>query len=406
MKDLNLVATNNFDGILCDLYEENDSFYMTRKQIGQALGYEDPQKAVDKIHDRHKERLDAMSVTTSLGATDGKYYKTRLYNERGIMEICRWSRQPKADLFMDWVWDLVQLYRRNKKLVPARQEAITPVERFLDSMQELMEEIRETNTQLCQTNRLLHEDNKTLKETLLQVLESQASRVKTLEQSETVTKEGVLSNFYEKSNTEKEAVKDRKPTAEEEKFNSWKKEVDNRVTWVVKNGKRFSNNREVLGYCYNKMKISYGIVWEQSTKEYKRDYSIETGTWVKRIEVIYHTPLLLDLFESILNGVVEKTKKENSKQKDQIHRDEIWKTYSLKIVELCKKIGNHSRGGGSFYRTIFMKMDVDWSIYEKEIQASSKKNVIRKYDNLLNEFTKVADKQLKEVEQKWKIQSK
>lgn len=24
------------------------------------------------------------------------------------MEICRFSRQPKADTFMDWVWDVVE----------------------------------------------------------------------------------------------------------------------------------------------------------------------------------------------------------------------------------------------------------------------------------------------------------
>lgn len=35
------------------------------------------------------------------------------YTERGIMEICRWSRQPKANEFMDWVWDIVENYRHN-----------------------------------------------------------------------------------------------------------------------------------------------------------------------------------------------------------------------------------------------------------------------------------------------------
>ena len=36
------------------------------------------------------------------------------YSQRGIMEICRWSRQPKANLFMDWVWDIVEKYRNSE----------------------------------------------------------------------------------------------------------------------------------------------------------------------------------------------------------------------------------------------------------------------------------------------------
>jgi len=46
------------------------------------------------------------------------------YTERGIMEICRWSRQPKANLFMDWVWDVIEAYRHNE-LTP--QINITPL---------------------------------------------------------------------------------------------------------------------------------------------------------------------------------------------------------------------------------------------------------------------------------------
>ena len=40
-------------------------------------------------------------------------YDTTLYSERGIMEICRWSNKPKANEFMDWVWDIIESYRNN-----------------------------------------------------------------------------------------------------------------------------------------------------------------------------------------------------------------------------------------------------------------------------------------------------
>lgn len=35
---------------------------MTRKQIGEALEYANPQKAIAKLHERYKERLDKFLV--------------------------------------------------------------------------------------------------------------------------------------------------------------------------------------------------------------------------------------------------------------------------------------------------------------------------------------------------------
>ncbi len=89
----------------------NDDILLTREQIGSALDYSDPDVALSKLHKKHHDRLDDLSVVTKLVSTDGKSYQTRLYSDRGIMEICRWSRQPKANQFMDWVWDIVSQYR-------------------------------------------------------------------------------------------------------------------------------------------------------------------------------------------------------------------------------------------------------------------------------------------------------
>lgn len=102
--NIKLITTETFGELPCNFYRNaNDNVLLTREQIGQALEYNNPQKAIDNIHSKHKDRLNELSVTTKLRATDGKYYNTMLYTERGIMEICRWSRQTKANLFMDWV---------------------------------------------------------------------------------------------------------------------------------------------------------------------------------------------------------------------------------------------------------------------------------------------------------------
>lgn len=99
---------------------------MTRDQIGQALEYGDSVRTIAKIHERNPDRLNPLSVTVKLTGTDGKMYNTFVYTLRGVMEICRLSRQPKADKFMDFVWDVMEsLYNGNSVLAaPDQQTAV------------------------------------------------------------------------------------------------------------------------------------------------------------------------------------------------------------------------------------------------------------------------------------------
>lgn len=98
----------------------NDDILLTREQIGQALEYADPSMCIRRIHLKHKDRLDPLCIRMKLGQyqigtnlTKSEEQERVYYTERGVMEICRWSRQPKANLFMDWVWDIVEKYRHN-----------------------------------------------------------------------------------------------------------------------------------------------------------------------------------------------------------------------------------------------------------------------------------------------------
>ena len=112
MRNLTLVTTEKFNNsINCDFYKDNNNeLLLTRKQIGSALEYSNPDNAICTIHKRHKDRLDKFSVCDILSSTDGKTYETILYTRKGIMEICRYSNKPKANEFMDWVWDIAEKY--------------------------------------------------------------------------------------------------------------------------------------------------------------------------------------------------------------------------------------------------------------------------------------------------------
>lgn len=77
-----------------------NEFYMTRRQIGEALEYPNGNEQIKVIHSRHRDRLDPLSTVVNLSNVEGDRYVTRetyVYTLRGAMEICRFSRQPNAD---------------------------------------------------------------------------------------------------------------------------------------------------------------------------------------------------------------------------------------------------------------------------------------------------------------------
>ncbi len=117
--NLKLITTETFGDLPCNFYRNmNDDILLTREQIGMALEYKNPDASLSMIHKRHKSRLDCLSVVTKLLSTDGKEYETILYTQRGVMEICRWSNKPKANQFMDWVWDIIEKYRNDELDTP------------------------------------------------------------------------------------------------------------------------------------------------------------------------------------------------------------------------------------------------------------------------------------------------
>ena len=148
-----LATSQNFGTVQCDFWNDNSNndFWMTRKQIGEALEYNNPQKAIDNLHTKRKDRLDKFSVTLKLRGTDGKLYDTNLYSFRGVLEICRWSRQAKADEFMDWVWDIVDGLRTGKYTLHS-DTSVVPKSEFLELLQDydnFKEETRDSNLALA-----------------------------------------------------------------------------------------------------------------------------------------------------------------------------------------------------------------------------------------------------------------
>ena len=140
----------------------NDDILLTREQIGTALEYVDPGKAIKKIHFKHKDRLEPLCVRIKLSSGEPQFganlnkseeQERIYYTERGIMELCRWSRQPKANQFMDWCWDVIEKYRNgqistNSKDLEELAKALTTLTSSVTEMQKDISTLKEQQTQI------------------------------------------------------------------------------------------------------------------------------------------------------------------------------------------------------------------------------------------------------------------
>lgn len=249
MTTLKLVTTENFGELPCNIYQDiNNDIFLTREQIGKAFEYSNPDVALSKIHKKHKDRLDQLSVVTKLVSTDGKSYNTILYTERGIMEICRWSRQAKANQFMDWVWNIVEAYRNGHLNSSSNQSKID-------------EELVEAISTLTQTINTMQQDISFLKES-----------------------------------TQKKKLP-------EKKYSRWKTNTFKKLNALTKYANENSDQslqlNNTIHITINEMEDTYSIA-------YKSEFDMEPGAQPYVIDVINHYKEVKDMYTLILDSIIEK----------------------------------------------------------------------------------------------------
>lgn len=251
--NMTLTTSNYFGTIKCDFYENDDGkYFFTRDQIGEALGYSNPQKAMDNLHKRHKDRLDKFSILLKLRSTDGKLYNTTLYSEMGVYEICRWSQKEKANEFLDWVWQLVNDYRHNPEMKPQISSS--------------------TVLELIQS---LHTENRLIKK-YLEETNVKLSRM-----------EGFMRTMLPPS-----------------KHSQWKSLMANKIKSIAKDiGIDESEIKGVYGSIYNKMRNDYGLDVNNFTADYLLTHKDVANP--PAIDVVEYYPELKELFESIVESYEE-----------------------------------------------------------------------------------------------------
>ena len=366
--NLELIRTENFNDIACKFYSADDNIWMTRNQIGQALEYNDDGDAIKQIHKRNKERLDkwSMVINRDTGVRIEPPVPTNietsrlltLYSERGVMEICRHSRQPKANAFMDWVWDIVEAYRHGKLRTGT---PVTTVEQFLTEQTELMKQMEKNNERLYKIT------IKGFNQLADIVKEMKAERKELYKQIGKPTK-----NI---------PVVDTENAIAEYKLNEWKSNVYSIINDILKESDELgTTTRDILKETYRYLTNTYGIVWEQDRKEYKEKYNIGERGNVPTIDLCYDK--YPDLLVNSLEKLLRQFRKENA-QPD-------WEEMKIKITNYANHIGNKSKGGTSVYRKIYTKMTENGVNWDEYAHGLSKSQLIKTNATLYNRFYEAA----------------
>lgn len=271
MNNLKLVETDVFNEIAtCDCWgNANNEYLVTREQIGRALGYKNPTNAIKNIHLKHKERLDKFSTQLTLGYVEGDRYVEReriLYNRKGIMEICRWSRQPLADKFMDWCWEIMdRLISNSLNNVTLSREEYSMIVNAVNEVGQL----NKVNEQLARQLQIISAQNTTMQDK--------------------------LSRMWQKIMLIVPPVH----------YSSWKNKMSQKIVSLAKI-LGYTNNddrKSIYSDIYSMMRLDYDI----DLDSYKENYLLSQTDYknVAMIDVIDSDTVLRDIFEEIVDRYIQ-----------------------------------------------------------------------------------------------------
>lgn len=271
MNNLKLVETDVFNEIAtCDFWGNiNNEYLVTREQIGRALGYKNPTNAIKNIHLKHKERLDKFSTQLTLGYVEGDRYVEReriLYNCKGIMEICRWSRQPLADKFMDWCWVIMdKLISNSLNTVTLSREEYSMIVNAANEVGQL----NKVNEQLTRQLQIVSAQNTTMQDKLSRMWQKIMLIV---------------------------------PPAH---YSSWKNKMSQKIVSLAKilGYTNDDDRKSIYSDIYNMMRSDYDI----DLDSYKENYLLSQIDYknVAMIDVIDSDTALRDIFEEIVDRYIQ-----------------------------------------------------------------------------------------------------
>lgn len=257
---MTVITSKPFGALNVDVYQnDKHQYYMTREQIGTALEYSDPRIAIYKIHQRNADRLDPLSSVTKLVTQVGNHTEERelfCYNLRGVMEICRFSRQPKADAFMDFCWDIMESLMRGDSVLATPQMDAALSKEFIDvRLHALFDSMKNLQSELDSTRKDLSEQIEEARATSNEAL----NVINSVSQCVHQIKDKQMDNAIRaKSYTPRNVFQD--------EMSAWRKDLYSKIG-VIANTKGYTN-KETLHKIYEYLNRNYGFVVEDARAKY------------------------------------------------------------------------------------------------------------------------------------------
>ena len=257
---MTVITSKSFGALNVDVYQnDKHQYYMTREQIGAALEYTSPVVAIKKIHDRYADRLDALSSITNLVIEVGNHTQMRqtyVYSLRGVMEICRFSRQPKADAFMDFCWDIMESLMRGDSVLATPQMDAALSKEFIDvRLHALFDSMKNLQSELDSTRKDLSEQIEEARATSNEALNVISSVSQCVHQ----IKDKQMDNAIRaKSYTPRNVFQD--------EMSDWRKDLYSKIG-VIANTKGYTN-KETIHKIYEYLNRNYGFVLEDARAKY------------------------------------------------------------------------------------------------------------------------------------------
>lgn len=428
---MTVITSKPFGALNVDVYQnDKHQYYMTREQIGAALEYTDPVRNISKIHDRNADRLNPLSSVVNLTTEVGNHTQMRqtyMYNLRGVMEICRFSRQPKADAFMDFCWDIMESLMRGDTVLATPQMDAALSKEFIDvRLHALFDSMKNLQSELDSTRKNLSDQIEEARATSNEALNVISSVSQCVHQ----IKDKQMDNAIRaKSYTPRNVFKD--------EMSDWRKDLYSKID-VIANTKGYTN-KETLHKIYEYLNRNYGFVLEDARAKYiKRtnrsgkistiDIIEEDSTWksvmgsvvadmyAASIERLHQNQNelrpALKTIEAIpeVNAndapVVEVEVKEVVTEKPKKQSETALKLVPV-VEPLAKKIGDNTIHYHKTYRMIYdqigyTKMESMLKAYKRAhgCMPKPKTKVFLESDNAMRMFKKAVKQLMKEQEKK------
>lgn len=257
---MTVITSKPFGALNVDVYQnDKHQYYMTREQIGAALEYNNPNKAIQNIHVKNTDRLDPLSTFLKLRKVEGGITKEReyiVYSLRGVMEICRLSRQPKADAFMDFCWDIMESLMRGDTVLATPQMDAALSKEFIDvRLHALFDSMKNLQSELDSTRKELGDQIEEARATSNEALNIISSVSQCVHQ---IKDKQMDNSIRAKSYTPRNVFQD--------EMSGWRKDLYSKIG-VIANTKGYTN-KETLHKIYEYLNRNYGFVLEDARAKY------------------------------------------------------------------------------------------------------------------------------------------